>query len=230
MYGGSHHVSLQHVFFYFFFLISPCLIEARIQRMLSGSNTFFFLLSYCQSDQHCCSVFKEVQIKTRWKQTFKSWQHQSFVSSWINTIRVIFFKQTFCFVCVSAGIWSPEDNSHRPGPWSTKRHRLHNCLRSESQSINLTSTAKREKSNMSYHNPTAIIDKYHQAQQSIAAENRFARESPVGPFCCSIFRFVSLTNWPSAQKLFNNLSCIITFVMLDMPFKGLMYWSTVICV
>lgn len=37
--------------------------------------------------------------------------------------------------------------------------------------INLTSTALRGKSITSYHNPTAIIDKSHQAQQSITAES-----------------------------------------------------------
>lgn len=36
--------------------------------------------------------------------------------------------------------------------------------------INLTSTAQRRESITSYHNPTAIIDKSHQAPQSITAE------------------------------------------------------------
>lgn len=37
--------------------------------------------------------------------------------------------------------------------------------------INLTSTAQRGESITSYHNPTAIIDKSHQTQQSITAES-----------------------------------------------------------
>lgn len=77
--------------------------------------------------------------------------------------------------------------------------------------INLTFTAQREKLIMSYHNPTGIIDKYHRAEQSITLENRVARDSPVGSFCHSQFRFVSLTNLPSEQKMFHDLSFIITF-------------------
>lgn len=150
--------------------------------MLSVSNYFFPTVILCQSDQHCCSIWKEVEIKTWWKPTFKSWHRQSFVSSWISTIRVIFFFYSnnplvLCVcVCVSTGIWSPEDNSNRPGPWATKRHWLHNRLRSESHDQSDIHSTERENSIMSYHNPTAVIDKYHQAQQSIAAQNRFARE------------------------------------------------------
>lgn len=40
-----------------------------------------------------------------------------------------------------------------------------------SHRINLTSTAQRGESITSYHNPTAIIDKSHQAQQSIREES-----------------------------------------------------------
>lgn len=58
--------------------------------------------------------------------------------------------------------------------------------------INLTSTAQRRESITSYHNPTAIIDKSHQAQQSITAESRaselensFARKHLLITFSCS---------------------------------------------
>lgn len=96
-----------------------------------------------------------------------------------------------------------------------------------------TSTAERGKSIISYHNPTAIIDKTHQEQQSVAARNRhacdhllrFALESPVGSFYLSHFRFASVTNLPSAEKLFDYLSCVITFVILDLSFKQLMCLS-----
>lgn len=98
-----------------------------------------------------------------------------------------------------------------------------------------TSTAERGKSVISYHNPTAIIDKTHQEQQSVAARKRhacdhllrFALESPVGSFYLfhSHFRFASLTNLPPAERLFDSLSCVNTFVILDLSFKQLMYLS-----
>ena len=93
---------------------------------------FFPTVSLISSTQ----VFKKQwKLKTRLKQTFKSWEHQSCLSFLISYLLGWTFHADLLFcvcVCVSAGIWSPEDNSHRPGPWPTKRHRLHNRLRSES--------------------------------------------------------------------------------------------------
>lgn len=80
--------------------------------------------------------------------------------------------------------------------------------------INLTSTAQRGESITSYHNPTAIMDKSHQAQQSITAqssaselENRLARKQLLITVWCSCVEVsldleLSFTSWlvPSKQN------------------------------
>lgn len=61
-----------------------------------------------------------------------------------------------------------------------------------SHKINLTSTAQREESITSYHNPAAIIDKSHQAQQSIRAESS-ASELENRPVCMQLLITVWFT-------------------------------------
>lgn len=78
---------------------------------------------------------------------------------------------TVCCVCVSLQGYEVRKITAIDQDLGRPRGIGYTIISGLSHIINLTSTAQRGESITSYHNLTAIIDKSHQAQQSITAES-----------------------------------------------------------